>query len=610
MNKILILLILLGYIQLPVFAFEYNTLSVSNFQNDYMKNKIPRVELLQYDDKAELPYGSEVYDAGSGYKLITRKGYPYSIEVLKFRDNRLLWVKSFDIYCANFKSAYPDKQDNLVIELENYSKDDVFDYINNKGKAFDTRGYYHLTKKDFTINTDGSIISELEGLPNKYNQFLYCDSFDYNGKNYYIVAEQAYYIGEVISWINYYLFVFGDENDKRALKDVKYLFSQKNINDINIDFSDKVNITFGNKKMILKDDKLYFNNLESFLAHLYGSIRHVIAICDVKRQLSTYKIKTINNQSEGSYSKLIGQLAKIQKSDGNTILATKSIGGRKCYNSVIRIDEHNKMFIKTLDDYKLARDIDRIIYKKGVYNITLKETPEYDTNFYLNSVINVKEDGTIINPLKIIKVRNYNRDSIKRFKKDGHSFVMISGQLYLLKGSELYSTELSYKEGKQEVKIIDNENYYLKYPQSERVIKEYNFYNNGYNPEKERECDFKLSNGFKFWIKHTSLLRRDMESNKTYHLGSLFPMDVQIPEDFKIKDINVLNNDSVVEINTSLGKVIFIPDEEKIISPEIIVKKKLVKIDTPVSVVKKFWNDSGLNTDKEIYYFNQASNIN
>lgn len=596
MKKILILLISLGFVISKAYAFEYNTLSVTNY-TDYMNRTLPYVEILKYDDKAPFPYSdSYIYDAGAGYKVIVEKGFPYSIDVLKFRDNKLKWIKTFNTYKANFKSSKTDKNGNLIVELENYSKKDVFDYINNKGKAFDA-GEYYLTKKDFTINENGSIISELKGFKNEWHNIIYCDSFDYNGKHYYIAGEQLYYIGEVIVWINYFLMSFEDENGDMVLKDAKYLFSQKTIDDINIDISDKVKITFGNKKMTLKGNKLAFNNIKAFWAHLRGSICHIAAIRNIKK---LNKNENINNQILGSYySKLIGQLEKIQKSGSNTILLTKKMGE---FN-IIRIDNHNKIFIKTIDDYKLSRDIDSISFKNGVYRIKLKETPEYKYNLYLNNIIEVKEDGTIINPLKIIEMSDSSRNPIKRFKKDGNSFLVSNYNLYLLKDDKVYSTELSYNEKEQDVKIIDNENYLLKYLKAERTIKKYNYYTNGYNPEKERECDFKFSDGSKFWIKSASLLWRSFNSDKTYHLGRLFPQSLSLPENFKVTSINVSNDDSIVEINTSLGKVIFMPQEEKIISPEIIVKKKLVKINKPVSIVKKLWKNSDLNTDKDVYYF-------
>lgn len=608
MKKLLILVILLGFVGSKVYASEYNTLSVSNYTN-YMNQTLPYVEIFKYDDKAPLPYyDSHIYDAGCGYKVIVTKGYPYEIYVLKFKDNKLLWIKTFNTYKTIFKTSKSDKNGNLTIELENYSKKDVFDFINNRGKKFNASDFY-LTKKDFTINENGSIINELKGFKNEYEQFIHCDSFDYNGKHYYIVGEQIYYIGEDILWINYYLLGFDDENGDMILKDAKYLFSQKTIDDITIDASDKVNIGFGNKKMTLKGNKLSFNNLESFCAHLYGSLRHALSIYDVKKKLNIYKNETINNQGFGYNSKLIGELSKIQKSGFNTILVTRKVGGFNSYNSIIRIDNHNKIFTKTIDDYKLSRDIDSISYKNGVYRIKLKETPEYKYNLYLNNVINVKEDGTIINPLKIIEMSDPSRNQIKRFIKDGNSFLMSNFKLYLLKDDQVYSTELSYNENEQDIKIIDNENYQLKYLKLERKIKDYNYYTNGYNPEKERECDFKFSDGSKFWIKRNSLLWRPFNSDKTYHLGSLFPRSLSLPEDFKITSINVSDNDSIVEINTSLGKVIFMPQEEKIISPEIVVKKKLVKIDKPVSIVKKLWKNSELNINKDVYYF-QSSELN
>lgn len=607
MKKLLILVILFGFVGSKVYASEYNTLSVSNYTN-YMNKTLPYVEIFKYEDKAPLPYyGSYIYDAGGGYKIIVYKGFPYSVDVLKFRDNKLLWIKTFNTYKAIFKSSKSDKNGNLTIELENYSKKDVFDFINNRGEKFNA-GDFYLTKKDFTINENGLIINELKGFKNEYGQFIHCDSFDYNGKHYYIVGEQIYYIGEVILWINYYLLGFDDENGDMILKDAKYLFSQKTIDDITIDVSNKVNIAFGNKKMTLKGNKLSFNNLGAFWAHLRGSICHVTAIYNIKKKLN--KNETINNQYfVCPYSKLIGELVKIQKSGFNTILVTRKVGGFNSYNSIIRIDNHNKIFIKTIDDYKLSRDIDNIGYKNGVYRIKLKETPEYEYNLYLNNVINVKEDGTIINPLKIIEMSDSSRNPIKKFKKDGNTFLISNYNLYLLKDDQVYSTELSYNEKEQDIKIIDNENYQLKYLKLERKIKEYNYYTNGYNPEKERECDFKFSDGSKFWIKRDSLLWRPFNSDKTYHLGNLFPQSLSLPEDFKITSINVSDNDSIVEINTSLGKVIFMPQEEKIISPEIVVEKKLVKIDKPVTIVKKFWKNSELNINKDVYYF-QSSEVN
>lgn len=603
-NLLFLFLLLVLFIQ-SVNAQEYSTLSITNFQKDYMKEKVPIVSLLKYDDKSKLPYyGDKIIDVGNGYKILIHESFPYTIEVFKFSKNNLLWVKSFNIYRTKFKSAKLDKKGNLVVELNNYSIKDVYNCINEREKAFDT-GDVYLIKNGFTINENGSIINELEGFPSRY--LVFWDSFDYNNRRYYIVGEQAYYIGEVILWINYYLWGFEKENGKMNLKDIKYMFSQKNVSDISITSSDKINIIFGNKKMTLKGNKLSFNNLQATVAHLFGNIRHAISVQEMKKELNIYSSQNINNQDiETHYSKLMGSLKKLQKDGNDTILLIKKIPGWDSFNSIVRING-KKIFIKNLDS-RLLEDIDSISYNNGVYKIKLKETLEYEHNLYLNDEIRVKEDGTIIEPLKVIKIDNHNRNPIKKFKKYGHDFVKIGDILYLLDDNQLYSTDFRYKEGEHDIQIIDNENYYLKYLKTERIIKEYNYYNNGYNPEKERECDFKFSNGNKFWLKRGNLLWRPSDSDKTYHLGYLFQYSLELPDDFKILDINISKNESIVEINTSLGKVIFIPEEEKIISPEVVVKKKLVKIDKPITVIEKFWENSDLNIDKDVYYF-QSSEI-
>lgn len=607
-NLLFLFLILILFIQ-PVSAQEYNTLSVTN----------SLVRLLKYDDKAKLPrYGDKMIDVGNGYKILLHKDSPNTIEIFKFTNNNLLWVKSFNLYRSHFKTAFIDNNGNIVVELENYSKEEVLKKF-NKGRVFDALVYetseksglflcknVYLNKTNFIVDKNGIIVSGLKSILFEAKSediagLAICDSFNYNGKHYYILADQVFFMS-IISRIHFYLLEFESENDKMVFKNIKYLFSQNNIKNISIDSSSKaVKIALDSKKMELKGETLYFVNLESIFSHLFGSIRHVCRNHAIENNYKKYSNNLIDNElKEFNYTKEIGSLKKLQKDKNNTILLVKR-------NSIVRING-KKIFIKNLDS-RLLRDIDNISYNNDIYKIKLKETPEYEQNLYLNDEINIKEDGTIINPLKIIKINNCSRNSIKKFKKYGHDFVKIDEILYLLDDNQLYSTDFSFKEGEHDIQIIDNENYYLKYLKTERIIKKYNYYNNGYNPEKERECDFKFSNGFKFWLKGDNLLLRTPDSDKTYHLGRLFQYSVKLPDDFKILDIKIFKNESIVEINTSLGKVIFIPEEEKIISPEIVVKKKFVKIDKPITVIEKFWENSDLNTDKDVYYI-QSSEIN
>ena len=245
----------------PVLAKEYNTLSVT--MGEYEKyNKIkkaPFAHLLKYNDNELNKYT----DVGNGYKI--NNGGEY-LNVLKFDGDKLLWSKYFFHGRPNsvlgglstaFKSAYVDNNGNLVIWMENCGGGE----------------YYYLTKKYFTVNKHGTLITKLEVLnprllnnienPAWNNHFYIFNNFDFEGKHYYIVGYCIMNYGFLtytppeVSRVKYSIHRFEDENGKLILKGVKYLFSKKQVDNISIkSFPDRVVISFDDKKFTLTANEL------------------------------------------------------------------------------------------------------------------------------------------------------------------------------------------------------------------------------------------------------------------------------------------------------------------------------------------------------------------